>query len=194
VAAVNDDYILQDGERTDPVLWIETVPQDDLAMLRLTDVSDAVMHRYIGPGKGRKIKSFGHDAEGRHFLLTRAGTPVHNDKTYTRYSHQLVIRNDGNRLRGLPRFDKPLAHPKLVPGVMYCLDTHSPHQGLPDDRFPTRSGMMKAVIAVDRDNPMTPADFLALIRPWLGISLADVTQPDPNYKRAPVMHDGRPVR
>jgi len=176
---VNPDAPLSDNQVPVPVLW--TVRTHG-ALFGEVDCSDEVMARYLGPGRGIKLKSFGHDGDGVHFLLTRAGTPLHTDTAYTRYSHQLVLRNDGNRIRGMPRYDhESLWHPPLWPGVMYCLDTHSPHQGTPDPRIAPAyvakvrglAPMLKAVIAVDRDRVLAPDEAWPLLRRFLKVQMAD---------------------
>ena len=136
MTAVKPDAALSPGQSSVPVRW--STPTYEAAT---GDYSDAVLARFLPPGRGIALRSFGHDGDGVHWLLTRGGTPLHYDPAYARYSHQLVLRNDGNRLRGLPRYDDPaIWHPPLVPGVMYALDTHSPHKGTKDPRMsPPRS-------------------------------------------------------
>jgi hypothetical protein len=78
-------------------------------------------------------------------------------------------------LRGLPRLDGPEAswHPPLVVGSMYCLDTHSPHQGVRDPRMrPPPAPLYKAVIACDRDTPLTAQAAWPLLQRLLGDQLA----------------------
>jgi hypothetical protein len=173
MTTVPPEYELEIGQFIDPVLWIAETKHTSHSI----DVSDAVIDGYLGEGNGNAIKSFGHDPEtGVHFLLTRKGTTVHTDKAYLRYTHQLVIRNDGNRLRGLPRFDSDDPadwHIPMSTGVLYCLDTHSPHQGIADPRFADRGRGVKAVIAVDRSTPLSPDDALALCETYLKHQFAD---------------------
>lgn len=183
---VRSGTALREGWNPVPVLWSVTTSAGGQQM---PDCSNSVMERYLGATNDMKIKSFGHDGDGVHFLLTRAGTTLHYDATFARYSHQLVIRNDGNRLRGLPAYDtEDQWHPPLLPGVMYALDTHSPHQGLPDPRMgkPARGvRLMKAVIAVDRDELLTPEQAWPLLARYLTVQLADVPQPDVTLTHAP---------
>jgi hypothetical protein len=170
MTGVKPDAVLAEGQAEIPVLWTVRAPD-----FPAVDCSDEVLGRYLGPGRGIKLKSFGHDAEGVHFLLTRAGTPLHRDPAYARYSHQLVLRNDGNRLGGLPRYDGPETwHPPLWPGIMYALDTHSPHQGRPDPRMTPPPVVLKAVVAVDRDRLLTPAEAWELVRRLAGVDMASV--------------------
>jgi len=147
-----------------PVLWLVRVR----AAIVTGDYSDEALARFLPPGRGIKLRSFGHDEDGVHWLLTRAGTPLHYDPAYARYSHQLVLRNDGNRLRGLPRYDERADwHPPLWPGTMYALDTHSPHQGTKDPRMDPPGVVLKLVIAVDRDELLTPRQVLPMLTPFL---------------------------
>lgn len=170
-----------------PVRWLVRTSAQITA-----DCSDAALARFLPPGRSRKLKSVGHDADGVHLLITRAGTPLHTDTAYARYSHQLVLRNDGNRVRGT---DDTGWHPPMVPGVMYALDTHSPHQGLPDPRMisPHRAGagpaIVKVVIAVDRDELLSPDDAWPLLRRMLDADLAAIapqaTKTAPRYRPRP---------
>jgi hypothetical protein len=187
------DYELKADQLDDPILWIVTISESARSLIDEIDLSDAAMERYLGGGGSMKLKSFGHDSDGIHFLLTRKGTAVHTDPAYARYSHQLVLRNDGNRLRGLPRLDHgPDHYPMLVPGTMYCLDTHSPHQGTEDPRFTKRPGQagcgMKAVIAIDRNEALDPGDVWPLFKPWLGRDFHEVGF-DPKMHAAPKWKD-----
>jgi hypothetical protein len=162
---ISEDHRLTGDERPNPILWFVTV-LPDMNVGITTDVSDDAMHYALGPGKSRALKSFGHDDDGVHFLLLRNGTPgLHTDIAYARYTHQLVIRNDGTRVRGLAAYDDDW-HPPMYPGAMYCLDTWSPHTSHPDPRMNPalpRTGFMKAVIAVDRDEPLNPAEAWRLL-------------------------------
>ncbi len=171
MTAVSPDAELADGQVSMPILWTAR-PSGSWRV----DCSDQVLARYLGEGRGIKLKSFGHDAEGVHFLLTRSGTPLHRDPAYARFSHQLVLRNDGNRVRGLPRFDiRESWHPPMTPGLMYALDTHSPHQGLVDERFgEVPTPVLKAVVAVDRDRLLSPGEAWALLSRFKGVEMADV--------------------
>jgi hypothetical protein len=182
--AFKTDTPLRDSWNAIPVLWSVTT-----TATQMPDCSDPVIEKYLGPGNARTIKSFGHDGDGVHFLLTRAGTPLHNDSAYARYTHQVVIRNDGNRIRGLPAYDtEDMWHPPMLPGVMYALDTHSPHQGLPDSRMGARArgtAVLKAVIAVDRDELLTPEQAWPLLARYLTVQMADVPQPDLALTSAP---------
>jgi len=181
MGTVDPDLVLRPDQRSDPMLWTVPMPAKYRPLIEAIDTSTPSMERFVGPGRGMSLKSFGHTPSGVHFLLTRAGTTVHVDPAYTRYSHQLILRNDGNRIRGLPRYDSSDSskwHSPLVPGTLYALDTHSPHQGLHDPRISPAAGL-KAVIAVDRDQPLDPDEVWELFRPWVvsGIQFADVAQP-----------------
>ena len=83
---------------------------------------------------------------------------MHHDKGYTRYSCQLTVRNDGYRLRGL----RDVEYPKIQPGTIICLDTHSPHQLCKDLRFKKR-GLWKVSIVIDSPTPMTQEEAIPLL-------------------------------
>jgi hypothetical protein len=172
MSAVPKDYELQPDDRPDPIVWIVRTP----IIGHRVDVTDAALEAVVGEGKSRRLKSLGHNEGGAHFLITRGGTALHTDRAYARYSHQLVLRNDGNRLRGMVDQPQDTWHMPLTVGVMYCLDTHSPHQGLPDPRLlPNRkAAMWKVVAAVDRaDEVLEVAEAFALLRPLLTTQLSE---------------------
>jgi hypothetical protein len=182
MGSVDVDMVLASDQISDPIIWTGDCPLSPEKLAGIFDTSTEAMERYVGPGRGMALKSFGHTPTGVHFLLTRAGTTVHTDPAYTRYSHQLILRNDGNRIRGLPRFDSDNPanwHRPFLPGVMYALDTHSPHQGLHDPRIADKPGL-KAVIAVDRDEILDIEEVWELFRPWVfgRVQFADVAQPE----------------
>lgn len=164
MANLTKDHQLREGDRVNPLLWLHQPPPGWRTRVRTDDRTLAK----IIPGSGRALKSWGHNEAGVHWLATRGGTGLHDDRAYLRYTHQLVLRNDGNRIRGLPEHDDPESwHPIMVPGTLYCLDTHSPHQGLSDTRVQGPPGIarVKVVIAVDREEPLAPVvawDMLSL--------------------------------
>ena len=172
MTAIRPDVALSDDWAAMPVLWMVRAKRRIYG-----DYGDETLARFLPPGRGIKLRSFGHDADGVHWLITRAGTPLHHDPAYARYSHQLVLRNDGNRIRGLPRYDeRDRWHPPLVPGMMYALDTHSPHQGTKDPRMRPPGVVLKLVIAVDRDELLTPEQAYPLLARLLGAELPETGQ------------------
>lgn len=172
MVSISPDAVLSVGQSAVPVLWSVLTSTAGTG-----DYSDEQLARFLPPGRSIKLRSFGHDDDGVHWLLTRAGTPLHADPAYARYSHQLVLRNDGNRLRGLPRYDTgDQWHPPMVPRMMYALDTHSPHQGTKDPRMDPPGVVLKLVIAVDRDELLTPAEAYPLLARLLGRELPSAGQ------------------
>lgn len=171
MAPIDPDAELAPDHHPVPVMWFVKIPAPP------GDFSDEALARFLPPGRGRTLRSFGHDDMDVHWLLTRAGTPLHHDPAYPRYSHQLVLRNDGTRIRGLPRYDERSNwHPPLVPGAMYLLDTHSPHQGLPDPRMSPPPVVTKLAIAVDLHEPLSPDQAWPLLRRLVGADLPEVGQ------------------
>jgi hypothetical protein len=177
MVTVRPDVALAEGQNAMPLLWTVQTPVSPDPWL----YPDAALAALLPPGRGIALRSFGHDRDSVHWLLTRAGTPLHRDPAYARYSYQLVLRNDGNRLRGLPRYDQE--HPVLRPGVMYCLDTHSPHQGLPDPRMDPPKVVLKLAAAVDSDTLVGPNAVWPLLVRFVGRELPAAL--DPGYKAAP---------
>lgn len=177
MVTVKPDVALVAGQNPMPVLWMVGLK----ARPDQTLYSDEALAPFLPPGRGIALRAFGHDEDSVHWLLTRAGTPLHTDPRYARYSYQLVLRNDGGRVRGLPRYDQE--HPPMRPGVMYCLDTHSPHQGLRDERLGTPKVVHKLVAAVDSDTLVEAPVVWPLLRRFLGRPLPAGL--DPEYTAAP---------
>lgn len=161
-----DEYELNEDQREWPLVWVVNRFSALPPKRERPDVTDGVLELAFGEGKSRKIKSWGHVGEDQaHWLVTRGGTPMHTDPAYLRYTHHLILRNDGWRLRGFK--DDEHADPLTV-GVMYCLDAHSPHQVVPDPRlaFPGKPGY-KVQAAVDKGEPLEPDECWAILAPML---------------------------
>lgn len=136
-----------------PVLWMHQI---ELAPGWGPDVSDAFFRELWGPGNERRIKTWGRDAATIHYLASRAGTAMHTDPKYPRYTHHLTLRNDGWRIHGL---DTAVEQPPILRGTVLCLDTHSPHQVSRDPRLAAGIGA-KIAIAIDS---ATPYEFPAVL-------------------------------
>lgn len=166
---VKADYELGEDEAPWPILWIAPPVPD----LEFPDLSNETLELVFGPGKDHRLKSWGHDDDGVHWLTTRRGAPLHVDHVYTRYTHHLILRNDGWRLRGLSD-DNPELYPPMVPGTMYCMDTHSPHGVVADLRMPQpEHPRYKVQLVVDRDEPLSPDDAWDLLLPSVNRPLSD---------------------
>ena len=157
-----------------PILWQVQV---SVAAVHRVDVSDSALAPILGPGRDRRLKSWGHaGADGVHFLAHRGGTDLHTDTAYLRYSCQLVLRNDGTRIRGAEPDLVGEWHPPMRPGALYCLDTHVEHQGVFDRRLTeatSSAGLVKVVIAVDRDEPLDHRTGWSLVCRYLRCQLSD---------------------
>lgn len=169
------DYTLQPGDRANPFVWV-----NDPLPLQVPEYDDTVMAAIYGDrGRSQKLRSWGHDNQNVHWLTTRGGTTMHTDAAYARYTHHLVFRNDGFRIRGL--HDENPDMPQIVPGHLYCLDTHSPHQVVVDARFGTKP-VYKLQLAVDTHEPLQPREALALLTSRWGehpLDTLDTLKPTP---------------
>lgn len=58
-----------------------------------------------------------------HYISVNKGTPLHVDKGYKRYSHQLILYVNGFTTHGLDD-----VHTELKIGMYHVLDGHSPHK------------------------------------------------------------------
>lgn len=128
---------LQAGQVSRPVLWrVEGVA---------SKVPAAPVDRLLEVMGAKRLGTWGHGGAQRgaptrgpatpslepHWIGVRGGLGLHTDPRYARYSFQLVVRNDGWNVQGL-EFDH--GEP-FRPGDLYCLDTHSPHCLVKDDRI-----------------------------------------------------------
>lgn len=178
----NFDAPLLPDEVADPIVWRAKPDDERTALAAQVDSSDAMLASFGITGNTRKLKSWGHHPiSGAHWLLTRNGTGVHTDRAYLRYSCQIVLRNDGTRIRGKDEFT---LHPPETPGAFYCLDTWSPHAGVRDERLRLVSTHVKLVIAIDRPWPLTQDDAWSLLLPYLHLNPRDypMTARPPQWK------------
>lgn len=173
---------LAEDQMAFPIVWFWKL--NGALIDRIPLVADAGLELALGPGRARAIKSWGHDADGVHWLVTRSGTGYHTDPAYARYTHHLIIRNDCWRIRG---FNDDL-HPSMLPGAVYCLDTHSPHQVVVDERIEANRAAVtgyKVQVAVDRHHALEPEEVEALLVPWIGLhpedTAATATHTAPRY-------------
>lgn len=159
-------YVLKDWQTDRPLLWRVSgvVAADRLLPAR---ASIQMMFAQFGPGRGSRLQTWAReeqDPDGPHWIGVRHGIKLHTDPGYRRYTHQLVVHNDGWRLAGLDeRLDEPLAA-----GTAFCCDTHSPHQLLPDPRL--GRGLYYLAVSMDAKEPLPPekavGPLLAFLEDW----------------------------
>ena len=104
-------------------------------VLRYRDISlpDSIglypeMLEQMFPSANHSLKTWGRTPGVKendpHWIGVRKQTPLHTDKAYPRYTHQIMVNVDpGFCLRGVS-----LAEIQLKRGRYFVLDTHSPHQ------------------------------------------------------------------
>lgn len=114
-------YQLKHWQSDDPIVWSVrtelTMPERAFEGM-LLDV--------FGQGRAKRLQTWQRCAtypDGPHWIGVRSGTPLHTDPRYPRYTHQLVVRNDGWVLNGMGT-----KRHLVGTGTLLCLDTHSPHQ------------------------------------------------------------------
>lgn len=153
MADIPKDYVLQPGQRAYPVLWAEPWPA-----VTLPTVTDDLLVDRFDTKNTRRLRTWGHGGPFRtHWIAVRAGTPMHIDPGFERYTHQLVVRNDGWKIHGMESLQRE--HPPMPRSTFVCVDTHSPHKLSRDRRL--GGGLWYVALVVDDDGPLSPHDAWA---------------------------------
>lgn len=144
---------LRADQARNPITTLGTVE------MPLPDVEADFFIRLFGPGRSKRIKTWGHlgGPLSAHYLATRGGTPLHTDPAYARFSVQMQLHNEGFYTHGLD--EDPEAYPVLRPGVVVLLDTHSPHKVAPDPRL-EQTGLHKMSVAIDYKDAPDPEEAI----------------------------------
>lgn len=171
-----------------PILWQHR--WEDFSDLELPEITNEDMHVIQGDGTAQRVFTYGHakgnkrDGTDPHFITTRTSYQLHTDTGFVRFTHQVVLRNDGFLVGGLAvaaalqdaaaggKLTLPVAQPV---GSMYCLDTHSPHGVFRDDRLP-QAGIYKLQAVVDADHPLTPEQVVKALTPLLSEPKSHITR------------------
>ena len=159
------DRELRIDQSANPIVWC-THPRTTEDLPEVTDADIDTMFGDFG-ATSRRIITYGHvvpkDKHSAHFLATRRGLKMHTDPGYVRFTHHLVLRNDGLGITGL---SATVRYPTFERGALYCLDSWSPHCVDWDDRLP-RTGLYKVQAAIDADYPMSVEEVLDELAPLL---------------------------
>lgn len=171
-----ETYVLSGDERRDPILWRGRKPIPSLLRMMTTDQE---LTKVFGDLKTttKRLGLWGHDADKVHFIAVRNGLPLHNDKGYARYSHQLMIRNNGYGIQGIQPIPEAQAEPPYGPGSFFCLDTWSPHRVPRDPRLEEdgKRGTWYIALVYDTDEPLTMADAWPHLANYTGPAEAAAT-------------------
>ena len=113
------DIKLKDWQKENPILYTEKNVLDFKYNFIESDFDEVLF------GKGQQLKTWGgvESTSEPHWIGVKKGTPLHTDPRYPRYSWQLVLKVDNFGLRGINKEEV-----KLENGMLFLLDTHSPHQ------------------------------------------------------------------
>lgn len=117
-----------------------------------------MLKEVFGEGRSRRLQTWARPADdpnGPHWIGVRGGTPLHTDPRYPRYTHQLLVRNDGWRLTG---WSNDLSGPPWITGTLFCCDTHSPHILTRD--IALGSGLFYLAASIDSKTPLALDDVL----------------------------------
>ena len=135
--------------RRNPIVMCKAITPEIMQSLEV--ISDADAEIRFDPLK-HSLKTWnrkeGLKVNDPHFIGVRKQTPLHTDKAYPRYSHQILLRCDNFLVRGLDLVETPLCR-----GTYFVLDGHSPHQL--HSTVPKNNGMYVA-ISIDNHYVMHP--------------------------------------
>lgn len=118
-------YVLKPGQLECPVVWRSSFPVTFTAVA--SDRFLAMLLQVFGPGRSKRLQTWDRapeDPDGPHWIGVRNGTPLHTDPRYPRYTHQLIVLNQGWTLSGITR---QVSKTPFKVGESFCCDTHSPH-------------------------------------------------------------------
>jgi hypothetical protein len=157
------DTPLRDDMLANPIMWTT-----HLADVRLPRISRRFIEQVFEAMERTSIAIWGR-RDGKlsaHYLASKGGLTMHTDPAAARYSVQLQLANEGWFTSGVGvalRQEDPRHYPKLVPGTVILLDTHSPHQVTKDPRLP-QTGPFKMTCVIDSpDEPDRDEAVAALV-------------------------------
>lgn len=161
------DQPLRDGMREWPVVWHVTVDVSDLFEPSEADCIEAFRRL-----NGKRLQTWGraHDAGGKtilyddpHWIAVNKGTSLHTDPKFPRYTHQLKLRVDDHiYCRGVGDH----APVRLYRGMLYCLDTHSPHQIFMDRPKGYNGPGWNVSASLDSREPWLPSEVWPILKEW----------------------------
>lgn len=145
---------LKPWQRSHPVLWRSSTDELPHKALEPERWSSMLVVAF-GFGRSKRLQTWARsidDMNGPHWIGVRNGTTLHTDPRYPRYTHHLIVRNDGWRLTGSAmREDGPWA-----PGTVFCCDTHSPHILLRE----SGTGLFYLAASIDSATPLSKEETL----------------------------------
>lgn len=155
MANVTWDMTLSADQRGQPVLRHRQLALPD-TIGRFPEMLETMF-----PSTKHSLKTWGRTpgadlAMDPHWIGVRSGGPLHTDKAYPRFTHQIVVNADpGFVVRGLHKIGVPVQR-----GTFFVLDTHSPHQLYAESGHPT----WYLALSVDtRTDTVLDKDIIALL-------------------------------
>lgn len=153
---ISKDYKLKEGQLSYPVLWHEQIASPDADMFP-TNRALEILIGVFGEGKSQRLQTFERakeDRNGPHWIGLRSGVGLHLDVGFPRYTHQLVVYNDGWGLTGITG---KLSY-KIPRFAAFCCDTHSPHQVIPDESL--GRGLFYLAASMDSEKRLEPYETI----------------------------------
>lgn len=160
---IKPGYSLKPDQRADPVVWYYSGDYRDRGQLATIPRGAilVMLAARMGDGRSKRLTTWGRsvdDPDGPHWIGVRSGTTLHTDPRYPRYTHQLVVFNQGWNIAGL---DMRPSSVGLGVGDLFCCDTHSPHILLRDGRHrPAREDIYYLAVSMDSAEPMGHEDVI----------------------------------
>lgn len=130
MASVKWDMVLGKDQLPNPVVRSKVIDLPD-TIGRYPEMLETMF-----PSNNHSLKTWGRTPGvtemDPHWIGVRKPTPLHTDKAYPRWTHQIMVNVDaGFVLRGLNKVELPLQR-----GTYFVLDTHSPHQLWAESKVP----------------------------------------------------------
>lgn len=158
MANVKWDMVLAPDQRAFPIVRSKVLDLPE-TVGRFPEMLDRMF-----PSANHSLKTWGRTpgadlALDPHWIGVRKGGPLHTDKGYPRFTHQIVVNVDpGFVVRGLNKQELPVAR-----GAYFVLDTHSPHQLWTAQTGPAAPQWYLALSVDTRRDTVTDADIIALL-------------------------------
>ena len=153
------DAELKEDQRRNPVMEFWMLSKVLIGHLEV--ITDEMAEAKFPSGKA-SLQTWGRTPKTKvfdeHYIGIRKPIGLHEDRGFPRYTLQIMLRTDGLIMRGRDEVETP-----LVRGMVYQLDTHSPHEVY----SPTpKNGGMFVALSMDSHEPMDSGQIFPRLIKW----------------------------